>query len=279
MSIEPAGYKLVNLASNELDRPHYNGPAVAQFIFNYPMTPELVDQILSRNAAGQPSVVVMDDPLAFFDANINQLIIPVLRAAARVYTSTDNMIPIYNSLGIDAKVVVGLANPQFNIPEPIDESAMRYDWGYIGGLYPQRFRFFWQLQRLLPDLDSYIVTHGLNAKAVVERIRETRVNIAYGNFSDITDFKSNGTTFRAWEFPYAGAFILHDYRSLLFHYFKEDESIVTFRTVEECADLIRYYIAWPAERRRIANNARSIIEKFPMEKFIPKVFREIITGD
>ncbi len=277
VSLEPAGYRLVSLLRHERAWPDYDGPAAAQFVFNYPMSRELVEVILRRQAAGQPYAVMMDDPLAFFDCNINELIVPILQSAARVFTSTDNMIPIYKSLGVKAELLVGLGNPLFDVVEPVDESAMRYDWGYIGRLYPQRFRFFWQLKHMVSDLPHYIVTKGLDYKGVIKRVRETRVNVAYGNFSDIPDFKSNGTTLRAWEFPYAGAFIIHDPRPLLTEYFKEDESIVTFQTVEECAELIRYYISRPADRLRIARNARAIIDRHRMRDFFPCLYQEIIS--
>lgn len=279
MSFESGGYRLVCFADGPDRLLTYAGPAAAQFIFNYPMNEALVEAVLHRKDAGQPYVVMMDDPLAFFDVNINRLIVPVLQQAARVYTSTDNMLPVYAAIGVRASLLIGLANPLFDCPEPTDEAGMRYDWGFIGGLYPQRFRFFWQLERLLPDLSYSIVTSGFDHQAVIRRIRETRVNIAYGNFSDISDFRSNGTTLRAWEFPYAGAFILHDDRPLLTDFFVEGESIVTFRTVEECAELIRRYVALPDKRRWIAQNARAIIDRRRMLDFFPQVYGEILGHD
>lgn len=275
LSLASGGYRLANLVNGEESQITYDGPAVAQFVFNYPMNPLLAQHILGRKESGQPFVVFMDDPLAFFDVNINEVIEPILRAAARVYTSTDNMLSVYRSIGVEAQLLVGLGNPQFDIATPVDESKMRFDWGFIGGLYPQRFRFFWQLRRVLPNLKYYIVTEGLGVEAVIERIRETRVNIAYGNFSDVTDFKSNGTTLRAWEFPYAGAFILHDKRPLLTKAFVEGESIVTFETVEECAELIRHYLPRPEERSRIAANARKVIHGRSMLEFFPRLFGEL----
>jgi len=95
MCLEPAGYTLVSLADPSGMHLAYDGAAVGQFIFNYPISTELVRAILGRCAVGEAAVVMMDDPLAFFDQNINELIIPVLKAATRVLTSSDNMLPIY----------------------------------------------------------------------------------------------------------------------------------------------------------------------------------------
>jgi hypothetical protein len=277
MSLEPAGYTVVSISRRKGTRADYVGPSVGQFIFNYPMSRELARNILRRCDKGEPAVVMMDDPLAFFDENINRHIVPVLKAAARVYTSTDNMLPIYESIGVNAQLLVGLGNPQYYVTEPALEAEMDYDWGFIGNLVPQRFRFFWQLKQLLPDLRYYFVTEGFGPEAVKMRIRRTRCNIAYGNFSDITDFKSNSSTLRAWEFPYAGAFILHDYRPLILRYFEEGESIIMFHSVEECAALIRHYKDLPKERIRIASKARKIIHKHSMLKFFPDLFRGLAT--
>lgn len=275
LSVEPAGYRLVCIARRPGGEPRYDGPAAAQFLFNYPMSRELVRLVLHRARAGQPIAVMMDDPLAFFDQNINRLIVPVLQEAARVFTSTDNMLPIYREIGVEAELLVGLANPLFDVPDPAPESEMEYDWGFIGQLVPQRFQFFWRLRRLVGERSHYIVTRGLGPAQVRERVRRTRCNIAYGNFSDICGFPSNATTLRAWEFPYAGGFVLHDERPLLHRCFVEGESVVTFRSVEECADLIRHYAAKPDERARIAAAARAVISQFPMKEFFPRLFAEM----
>jgi hypothetical protein len=277
LSLAHGGYQLRTLL-HRAGADAWTGTAVGQFIFNYPINASIGKQILRRAAGGEHAVVMMDDPLAFFDENINRVIVPVLRVAARVFTSTDNMLPIYRSIDVKAELLVGLANPLFDIAEPVDESSMKFDWGFIGRLVPQRFRFFWQLQRLLPEHSHSIVTKGFDVTDVIRRVRETRVNVAFGNFSDITDFKSNGTTLRAWEFPYAGAFIVHDERPLLERFFREGESIVTFRTVEDCADRIRSYVTQPKERHRIARNARETIQRQPMTSFFPNLFDELLSS-
>lgn len=276
VSFELLGYRLVSLVQGLEQEPSFFDSAAAQFVFQYPLSSSLVTHILGRRASGQPFIVLMDDPLAFFDVNTNAFVLPLLAEATAVYTTTANMLPVYQSIKVDAKLVVGSANPLFDIEAPVEESSMRYDWGYIGGLYPQRFRFFWQLRQLLPNLTDYIVTSGLDTPAVIRRIRETRVNVVYGNFSDITDFKSEGTTFRPWEFPYAGAFIVHDDRPSLYDYFTPGQSIVIFKSVHECAELIKYYLPRAEERRRIARNARDIIKKYPMVDFIRQVYEGML---
>src|SRR5258707_6470054 len=103
-SLAAGGYKLVGFISGEDSEITYDGSAVAQFIFNYPMNSLVAQHIIGRKELGQSFVVFMDDPLAFFDLTINKVIEPVLRAATRVYTSSDNMLPIYLSMGIRAEL-------------------------------------------------------------------------------------------------------------------------------------------------------------------------------
>src|SRR5260370_41189304 len=119
-SLASGGYRLVNFISGEDSEITYDGSAVAQFIFNYPMHSLVAQHIIGRKELGQPFVVFMDDPLAFFDLNINKVIEPVLRTATRVYTSSDNMLPIYLSIGIRAELLFGLGNRQFDIATPVD---------------------------------------------------------------------------------------------------------------------------------------------------------------
>lgn len=275
VSLERAGMQVESLVEGERDEVLFDGPADGIFIFNYPMGARLASDILARVARGEPLVVFMDDPLAFFDPNINRVIIPILHAARRVYTSSDNMLPIYRRIGVRAELLVGLANPLFDDPRPVEESEMVYDWGFVGTLIPQRFRFFWELQQRIGDLSHYFVTEGFGPDQVRERVRQTRCNIAYGNFSDITDFKARGSTLRNWEFPYCGGFLLQDRRPLLHRFFVEGESMVTFRTVAECARLIRHYRQEPEARRRIATAARGVIDQHRMVDFFPTLFREL----
>ena len=274
LSFAHGGHEIMSIADHTDFRHYYDGPAEGQFIFNYPMSEQIAKHVLERRRRGERLVVMMDDPLAFFDSNINRHIIPVLQVADRVLTSTDNMLPIYAELGVHAELMVGLANPHFDVAEPTVEAEMEFDWGFFGRMIPQRFRFFWQLQRLLPDLRSYIVTDGFGPVAVRDRVRRTRCNIAYGNFSDITDFKSRGTTLRSWEFPYCGGFLIQDDRPLLGRFFTEGDSKVTFQTAEQCAFLIRKFVSLPEERRRIAGKARKIIDKHRMLDVLPGLFED-----
>ena len=76
--------------------------------------------------------------------------------------------------------------------------------------------------------------------------------------------------------PYAQAFIIHDFRSQLYDFFNEGDSVITFKSVEECADLIKYYHSRSDERMQIAQNARNIIDKFQMKVFLPQIFNTLI---
>ncbi len=279
LSLESNGFHFYSFLASE------HGPIIDHsdcdmiFVFNYPMNPQIAEYVVRRNKSGKPSIVMMDDPLAFFTPSINDSIMKILQHASRVYTSTDNMLPIYQSIEINAHLLVGLANPLFDHPAVPLEDNMIYDWGYIGAMYPQRFRFFWRLKRLLPDLSMSIVEKGFTTQQVIERIRQTRVNVAYGNFSDIADFRSNGTTFRSWEFPYSRAFLIQEYRPLLSNFFREGFSMVTFRSEEECAEQIRYYVDRPQERNYITANAREVISQYSMLKILPKIFNDVLKGN
>ncbi|RIL12540.1 MAG: hypothetical protein DCC75_00260 [Proteobacteria bacterium] len=62
---------------------------------------------------------------------------------------------------------------------------------------------------------------------------------------------------RTFELAASGAFQLVDKRSLLAESFEEGKEIVTFESAGELKDKIRYYLAHPEERKKIAENARA----------------------
>lgn len=61
---------------------------------------------------------------------------------------------------------------------------------------------------------------------------------------------------RAFEIPACNGFLLSDYRPEVEQFFEFDREIVCFRTPEEMADKIRYYLQHPSQRNAIAEQGR-----------------------
>lgn len=65
---------------------------------------------------------------------------------------------------------------------------------------------------------------------------------------------------RVWDVPAVGGFLLTDAQQDALEFFVEDEEIVVYRDLEECADKARHYLQRPARRAAIAQRARVRVE-------------------
>ena len=57
---------------------------------------------------------------------------------------------------------------------------------------------------------------------------------------------------RLYEATGMGALLITDWKQNLHELFEPGTEVVTYRSVEECVELIRHYLAHPAERETIA---------------------------
>jgi spore maturation protein CgeB len=86
--------------------------------------------------------------------------------------------------------------------------------------------------------------------------RSTRINF------NTTSMQMKGAlNQRVFDVPASGGFLLTDYRAQLPVAFEVGREVVCYRDVEEIEDLVRHYLANPAERLEIARRARARIEK------------------
>lgn len=86
--------------------------------------------------------------------------------------------------------------------------------------------------------------------------RSTRINF------NTTSMQMKGAlNQRVFDVPASGGFLLTDYRAQLPAAFEVGREAVCYREVEEIGDLVRHYLANPAERLEIARRARARIEK------------------
>lgn len=94
-------------------------------------------------------------------------------------------------------------------------------------------------------------------------------------YSDLPDFyRSTGINFnttsmqmkgalnqRVFDVPASGGFLLTDYRAQIDAAFEVGREVVCYYGVDEIMDLVRYYLANPAARKKIVARARERIEK------------------
>jgi len=83
--------------------------------------------------------------------------------------------------------------------------------------------------------------------------------ITLNHHGDVLPYANN---MRLFEATGVGTLLLTDWKENLGEMFAPGKEVVTYRTPEECAELIRYYLAHDAERQAIARagQARTLRE-------------------
>jgi len=85
----------------------------------------------------------------------------------------------------------------------------------------------------------------------------------------------NGLNQRVFDVPASGAFLLTDYKEVLWEMFAP-EDLVTFRTPEEAREKLDYYLKYPETRRRVAARARErVLSRHTYEHRAQVVVREM----
>lgn len=104
------------------------------------------------------------------------------------------------------------------------------------------FRKWGQKTRLLPAISYYDELPAFYGCSEI-------------NFNCTSKQMKGSVNQRVFDVPAAGGFVLTDWRPQMAHLFEEDE-MVYFRHEDEIADLCRFYLDHPAERKKIASRAR-----------------------
>ena len=85
----------------------------------------------------------------------------------------------------------------------------------------------------------------------------------------------SGISLRVLDIMGAGGFVLSNYQAEIAEYFKIEEEIVVYGSLEECLEKIKYYLAHDKEREKIAENGcRRVRQDFSYENQLQKIFDE-----
>jgi spore maturation protein CgeB len=94
------------------------------------------------------------------------------------------------------------------------------------------------------------------------------------NLGIVSKWNRNHTASRTFQIPALGAFLLHERNELVTRYFKEGVEAEFFDSDDELLEKCRHYLAYPDERRRIAEAGRR--RCFESGYFEPDRVREIL---
>lgn len=108
---------------------------------------------------------------------------------------------------------------------------------------------------------------------------ERKSRLLYGSkvvFNQMHYAEIEGVNNRFFEVNGAGAFQLSDYRPILHELLPIDPELVSFRTIEEGIEKIRYYLSHPEERYEIAEKVyQHFMQKYTYDHLVDYLLREI----
>ncbi|HKW27246.1 MAG TPA: glycosyltransferase [Terriglobales bacterium] len=155
--------------------------------------------------------------------------------------------------------------PSMHYPEqPLtDEDKARYssDVAFIGGADPDRYPFFEALLDAMPELNLHLYGGYWDRHPRLKKYhrgfaigREYRLVIAGTKIAPCLVRRANrdGHVMRTFEIPACGGFMLHERTPELLELYDEGKEVACFRSPQELAEKVQYYLAHPAERDVIA---------------------------
>lgn len=142
---------------------------------------------------------------------------------------------------------------------PLPARDCRYPVSFVGTAHGQRSRWVADLRRCGIDVECFGHgwPHGPVASAEIpEIIRSSVISLNFANsarvWAGVLPTQVNQIKARTFEVPGAGGFLLSADADDLDRQYVLGREIVTFRTMKELPDLIKYYLNHSDERDRIA---------------------------
>ncbi len=177
-------------------------------------------------------------------------------------------------------------NPKPACTKPEMEKEMNIDVMTYGTLYPYRARMVGALVDEGIDVKLYgVAPHRFFDKAVEKCytgkyiVGEEKARALYGAkivFNNFHFAEIESVNCRFFEANGCGAFQLCDYKSVLKDLLPVDPELVSFKTIDEGAEKVRYYLAHPEERYAIAEKVyQHFLEHYTYDHLIQYILKTV----
>ena len=185
-----------------------------------------------------------------------------------IFSSFPHFVEEFRRQGITAYYQPLAFEPRIN--QSLAPSDRTQTVTFVGGLstaHKERQQFVASLAKLVPlecwgyGVDS-LRTSGVEQTRLhgevwggdmFSTLRRSRITI--NHHTDVAQTYANNM--RLFEATGCGALLVTDYKNNLSDLFKIGEEVIAYRSLDECAALVRYYIAHPEEARRIADRGQA----------------------
>lgn len=172
------------------------------------------------------------------------------RAYHAMTTTYERVVPLYRRDGISNVLLTQWAASAENLQEPIAASSCRYQVSFVGAAHGDRRERIAELQRHGVEVSCF--GHGwpsgsVDADEIPRIMRESVISLNFANSKGENQMKA-----RTFEVPGAGGFLLTEDAASLDKFYIRDKEVVTFASMPELVNKIKYYLSHPQERDAIA---------------------------
>lgn len=172
--------------------------------------------------------------------------------------------------------------PVIYLPEASDPELYKpfavskeYDVCFVGANYGVRNKIVKAIEKKGVRVTSYgngWPNGRIDIKKIPEFFAESRIILGIGTIAHCQDFYS--LKMRDFDGPMSGSLYLTHDNLDLYDLYQVGKEIITYRTPEECAEKVKYYLTHPEEREFIAENGRvRAVQDHTWEKRFDTVLR------
>lgn len=250
------------------------------YMYGYPESAARQVDLLRRQ--GLPVAVwQVDDPHYFRRSDLHEVTVRIARTCDVYFSHTRELDSAYRERGVEVEYLPTAARDvpgaEALVGGPPAEEDYELDYVFVGTPSAARRTAFERLERLVPALRGRFVTEVSPLEAM-RLSRFARVTVFFGaHTSPAGDPDSWGLSERSWEVPWVGGLLVQEDRPHLRDHFVPGVDAVSFRTVDECADLVRTLCASPDERRALATRAHlKVVAEHRLEHRLERVLERMI---
>jgi spore maturation protein CgeB len=155
-----------------------------------------------------------------------------------------------------AEDIPALYVPMASDPErfrPFEEDQKRYDVSFIGSKYGLREQIVTAVMAAGIHVDAFgpgWPNGAVNADQSAEIFGRSRIVLGMGTVAHNDDLFT--IKLRDFDAPMSGALYVTHRNPDLLQLYREHEEIACYLSIEECVHKLRYYLAHPDDRRRVA---------------------------
>jgi len=150
------------------------------------------------------------------------------------------------------------------LKRPLHAEACKYQVSFVGTCYGNRRRWIAELAKVGVKVDCFGFgwpNGPISQDMVAEIIRNSVVSLNLGDsgiqWRNFLPMRSRQIKARLFEVPGMGGFVMTEPAPELQRFFRIDDEVVTFRSVDELARKLAFYLTHPEDRDRIAEAAHA----------------------